>query len=87
MLYREEFDQPGLGFAFLIEFQRQGFAKESSKAILHHFAEVKNILAFTHPENNGSMFLFESLSFVFISTIEVVDKKKEQSSSFFELAR
>lgn len=56
------------GFAFLPQFQKQGYAFEASRSILDHlskFAQFETLLAITMPNNFNSVNLLEKLGFSF----------------------
>lgn len=73
--YLEHFD---IGFAFLPEFEKQGFAYESSKAVLD-FAkselQQKTIAATTIPANVNSINLLKKLGFSFSKELESNNEK------------
>ena len=65
---RDELDDPDIGFAFLPEFRKQGYALESSKAILDFGIDklgFKKLSAITTQNNERSRLLLEKLGFSF----------------------
>src|SRR5688572_23819657 len=65
---RDELDDPDIGFAFLPEFRKHGYAFESAKAVLDFGIDVlgfKNISAITTPNNERSGQLLAKLGFNF----------------------
>jgi ribosomal-protein-alanine N-acetyltransferase len=66
LLKREALPHPDLGFAFLPQFNGQGFALESATAIVQHVRNalgVQIILAIVQPNNARSIQLLEKLKF------------------------
>ena len=69
-LKRETLEYPDIGFAFLPPFWGQGYALESSAAVMNYSREVlglNNIAAITTPTNEPSIKLLEKLGFRFQS--------------------
>lgn len=65
---RDELDDPDIGFAFLPEFRKHGYALESAKAILDFGIDVlgfKKLSAITTQHNDRSELLLEKLGFSF----------------------
>lgn len=65
---RDELDDPDIGFAFLPEFRKHGYALESAKAILDFGIDVlgfKKLSAITTQHNDRSGLLLEKLGFSF----------------------
>ena len=66
LLKRDALPHPDLGFAFLPQFNGQGFASEAVTAIMHQVRKelnIKEILAITLPHNQRSIQLLEKLTF------------------------
>ena len=64
LLKRDMLDDVDVGFAFLQQFQGQGFGLESARATLLYGRSIlglKRIVAVTQPENVGSIRLLEKL--------------------------
>jgi RimJ/RimL family protein N-acetyltransferase len=65
---RDELDDPDIGFAFLPEFRKHGYALESAKAILGFGIDMlgfKKVSAITTQNNERSGLLLEKLGFSF----------------------
>ena len=65
---RDELDDPDIGFAFLPEFRKHGYAIESAKAILEFGIDVlgfKKLSAITTQHNERSGRVLEKLGFSF----------------------
>ena len=65
---RDELDDPDIGFAFLPDFRKQGYALESAKAILEFGIDklgFKKLSAITTQNNERSRLLLEKLGFNF----------------------
>ena len=68
ILQRETLAEPDLGFAFLPEFRRQGYALEAAQAVLEHASQVmglSRVAAILSPQNTASAGLLEKLGFSF----------------------
>ena len=68
LIRREEFDDPDIGFAFLKRHREQGYATESSRAVLAHGFETLDlgrIIAVADPDNKASVKLLDKLGFVY----------------------
>ncbi|HNQ14853.1 MAG TPA: GNAT family N-acetyltransferase [Pyrinomonadaceae bacterium] len=77
---RPGLDGPDIGFAFLPQFERQGFALESATAMMRYGAQVlgfTRVFAITTLDNAGSIRLLEKLGFEFekIVTMGESDEK------------
>ena len=75
-LKRETLEYPDIGFAFLPPFWGQGYALESSSAVMNYSREVlglNNIAAITTPTNEPSIKLLEKLGFRFQSLKSLTD--------------
>jgi RimJ/RimL family protein N-acetyltransferase len=70
LLKRETLPHPDLGFAFLPQYNGQGFAMEAANVIVQHVRKklgVQTILAVTLPDNQRSIQLLEKLRFQYES--------------------
>ncbi|MBL4708380.1 MAG: GNAT family N-acetyltransferase [Flavobacteriales bacterium] len=68
LIKREDFDFYDLGFAFLPQFENNGYAYEASDAVMNFIIELTDlriILASTMPENKSSIKLIEKLGFFY----------------------
>ena len=72
LLKRKELEIPDLGFAFLPDYQNQGYGYEIANSLLIFAKEKLNIsqvCAIIDPENNISILLIEKLGLVFKNKI------------------
>ncbi|AMC36665.1 GNAT family N-acetyltransferase [Janthinobacterium sp. B9-8] len=77
LLKRNYLEHPDLGYAFLPQYWKQGFANEAASGALKYAKEVLNltqILATTDTENQPSMQLLQKLGFSFSKKI-MLDKE------------
>ena len=68
VLKRESLPDPDLGFAFLPQYWRQGYAFEAASAVLKEARDkftLSRILAITNPDNDASIKLLSKLGFQF----------------------
>ncbi|HEY9030782.1 MAG TPA: GNAT family N-acetyltransferase [Kangiella sp.] len=67
LIKRDYLDAPDIGFAFITQFCGQGYAQESSQAILQHSKAQgqTNLYAITSPNNHVSEHLLKKLGFEF----------------------
>ena len=68
LLKRDELPDPDIGFAFVPEFWRKGFAFEAATAVLRDARErlrVERVVAITSLDNDASIKLLERLGFRF----------------------
>jgi RimJ/RimL family protein N-acetyltransferase len=68
LIKREELPEPDIGFAFLPEFWKKGYAFEAAAAVMKDARETLNldrILAIVNPDNYASMKLLERLGLRF----------------------
>ena len=66
LLQRDSLPVPDLGFAFLPEYRRQGYAREAAEAVLNHgfsTLEQTRIVALVNSANRASIGLLERLGF------------------------
>ena len=66
LLQRDSLPDPDLGFAFLPEYRRRGYALEAAEAVLHHglsTLEQTRIVAIVNSANQASIGLLEKLGF------------------------
>ena len=70
---RDTLPGPDIGFAYLPEFERQGFGRESAAAMMkygHDTFGFTTVYAITSPDNDASASLLEKLGFSFDKMIE-----------------
>ena len=80
LLRRETLEDVDLGFAFLPQFWGQGYAYESTKAVLAHGRadfDLKRIVAVTASDNQAAIRLLEKLGMRFERTIRLADAGPE----------
>lgn len=80
LLRRETLEDVDLGFAFLPQFWGQGYAYESTKAVLAHGRadfDLKRIVAVTASDNQAAIRLLEKLGLRFERTIRLADDQPE----------
>ncbi len=80
LLRRDELDAPDIGFAFLPEFQSQGYAFESASAVLAHARAtlgIPRVLAIVNPDNTGSIRLLERLGFAPEGTVTLKGETRQ----------
>ena len=71
---RENFQYADIGFAFLPQFEKQGYAVESASAMMKYGEEIlgfKEVLAITTQDNESSGRLLEKIGFNFDELIKM----------------
>lgn len=90
LIRRDGLDAVDLGFAFLPEFRKQGFAREAAAATLVHAREAfgfSRVLAITTPGNVDSIRLLESLGFADRGAVRLTpDAEEVRMLEFLETA-
>ena len=84
LIKREYLQHYDIGFAFLPDFQGNGYAYEASKAVLNHLintTDYQTILATTIPSNTSSIKLIEKLGLTFYKT----DLQQNKELSLYSL--
>ncbi|MFH4964746.1 GNAT family N-acetyltransferase [Gaetbulibacter sp. M235] len=80
LVKREQLEEVDFGFAFLPEFEGQGFGFEASTAILKLAQEkfqLKKLLAITLPINSNSVKLLEKLGFTYEKKVKPFEDDEE----------
>jgi RimJ/RimL family protein N-acetyltransferase len=80
LLKREELPEPDIGFAFLPDFWKQGFAFEAAAAVLNDARErlkLNRILAIVSPSNEASIKLLEKLGLKFERNVSMSADRDE----------
>lgn len=75
---RDYLEHHDIGFAFLPNFSKNGYAYEAAKSVLHkliHEQNLSHILATTIPENINSIKLLNKIGLVFEKEIKVSHQK------------
>ncbi|ENM5787285.1 GNAT family N-acetyltransferase [Vibrio metoecus] len=74
VIKRPELQQPDLGYAFLPEHWRKGYAEEAAIAVLHHAFQhfyFQQLLAITLPNNQASNALLKKIGFTLLGSCEL----------------
>lgn len=77
---RDALPNADLGFAFLPQFERKGFAFESAEAVMKYGREklnLRKVLAITTQNNEGSIRLLEKLGFKFERLVKMPHDDEE----------
>lgn len=80
LVMRDEFELPDLGFAFLERYWSNGFAYESSVAVLRHANErlgLSMVIAMADADNASSIALLEKLGFSFQQMVTMPGETEE----------
>lgn len=84
---RETLPDADIGFAFLPQFEKKGFAFESASAVMNYGREVLNlqrVLAITSQDNESSVRLLEKLGFRSDGLIKLPHDKEELNLFVYE---
>ncbi len=79
LIKRESLEDADIGFAFLPEHCRKGYASESGRAVLEHSKRVmglQRVVAIVQPENQASIGVLEKLGFRYEKMIDVEEKPR-----------
>jgi RimJ/RimL family protein N-acetyltransferase len=82
LIKRDSLDDVDIGFAFLPEFRREGYAYESASAVVEYGKRafgLKRIVAITSPDNYGSIRVLEKLGFNSEGMVKLTDDGGEVS--------
>ena len=77
---RDSLPDADIGFAFLPQFEKKGYAFESADAVMKYGRDVlglKCVLAITSPDNESSGRLLEKINFKFERLIKLSDDTEE----------
>ena len=80
LIKRESLEDVDIGFAFLPQFQGQGYAHESAAAVLTHGQRnfgMQRIVAITSPDNGRSAGLLEKLGMKLEKTVKLDGRDDE----------
>ena len=80
LVKREQLEDVDFGFAFLPEFEGQGYGYEASTAIIDKAVEIFNIkklLAITLPINSNSIKLLSKLGFIYEKRVKPFEDDEE----------
>jgi len=87
LVKRAEFDDPDLGFAFLERHWSNGFALESSLAVLDYGKEtlgLQRVIAMADQDNRSSLHLLEKLGFKYERMVGMAGDSEEVCQYAFE---
>lgn len=87
-LKRDSLPDADIGFAFLPQFERKGFAFESAEAVMKFGREVlglKRVLAITTQNNESSVNLLEKIGFKFERLVKLPHDAEELKLFSFDL--
>ena len=87
LIKRDSLEDVDLGFAFLPEFRKQGYAHESASATLVYGKSVfglKRIVAIASPDNSRSTLLLEKLGMKFLKAVKLAQDEDEVSLYAFD---
>lgn len=73
LIQRDYLEYPDIGFAFLPQYAKNGYAFEASDAVLHDVCspgKLQTVLATTIPDNSSSIQLLKKLGFAFRNEIK-----------------
>ncbi|AOE48909.1 GNAT family N-acetyltransferase [Kangiella sediminilitoris] len=87
LIQRDYLEAPDIGFAIDEKHWRQGFAFESSQAVVEHAREIgqKELLAITSPDNENSIKLLTKLGFDFSKCDDLEGNGEEINLYHFNL--
>lgn len=77
---RDSLPDADIGFAFLPQFERKGYAYESANAVMEYGRDVlnlKRVLAITSQDNESSVRLLEKINFKFERLIKLPPEREE----------
>ena len=80
LLRRPELDGPDIGFAFLPEYHRQGYAMEAARRVIAFAREqlrIPELLAIVQADNAASIGLLQTLGFVYDKVVISGVKREE----------
>jgi RimJ/RimL family protein N-acetyltransferase len=87
LIKRDSLEDVDLGFAFLSEFWKQGYAYESASATLAYGKDafgLKRIVAIVSPDNARSTRLLEKLGMTFLKTVKLAQDDDNVSLYAFD---
>lgn len=82
LVQRDYLDAPDIGFALSQKYWSQGFALESSQAVIEHARQLKlkKLLAIISPNNTSSIKLIEKLGFDFVKQDQLAPEEQEEQT-------
>jgi len=80
LLKRDSLEDVDVGFAFLPEYRRKGYAYESASAVLDHGKTIlglNRIIAVTSPDNNRSIKILKKIGLTYREMIKLTPDEEE----------
>ncbi|MCW8127285.1 GNAT family N-acetyltransferase [Microbulbifer halophilus] len=80
LVKRDGLDDVDIGFAFLPDYRKQGYAQEAAEAVMEYGRDViglERIIAIAHPDNESSIRLLEKLGLQVERTIKLPREDEE----------
>ena len=80
LIKRDYLDDVDLGFAFLPEYRKKGYAYEAASAVIKYAKEtfgMNTLLAITSLNNTNSINLLEKLGFIFVKIFKIPGDNEE----------
>jgi len=80
LVKRDHFEVPDLGFAFLEQFWANGYARESSLAVITHARQqlgLRRIIAVASKDNESSLALLGKLGFLFETMVRMPGESED----------
>ena len=82
LIKRDALENVDIGFAFLPDFRRMGYAREAAAAVMEHARStfgLRRLVAITSPANQASIRLLERLGLRFEATVSLAGDSHEVS--------
>src|SRR6266404_4654618 len=82
LIKRDTLEDVDIGFAFLPDFRRKGYAREAAAAVMAHARSafgLRRLVAITSPDNEASIRLLEKLGLRFEATVSLAGDSHEVS--------
>ena len=82
LIKRDALEDVDIGFAFLPDFRRKGYAREAAAAVMEHARSsfgLRRLVAITSPDNEASIRLLEKLGLRFEATVSLAGDSHDVS--------
>lgn len=82
LIKRDALEDVDIGFAFLPDFRKKGYAREAAAAVMEHARSafgLRRLVAITSPDNEASIRLLEKLGLRFEATVSLAGDSHEVS--------
>jgi RimJ/RimL family protein N-acetyltransferase len=82
LIKRDTLEDVDIGFAFLPDFRRKGYAREAAAAVMEHARSafgLRRLVAITSPDNEASIRLLEKLGLRFEAAVSLAGDSHEVS--------